>query len=121
MIKLGIIGSNSISKNQVFNLIGDFIHSMETEEESVGTIVIGGSLNGVDAGAREFATNFGFKYDLKLVDTRGNPNAVVDNSDALLVIWDGDNKSRVWPVVGRASSSGLKVVIIIPEKTKVKQ
>jgi len=120
-MKLGIIGSSSVNKNEVFNIIGNFIHSLETEHDSIDTIIIGGNLKGVNAGAMEYATSLSFKYSLDLVDTRNNAMAVSNKSDVVLAIWNGDTRDKNWNLIESTIRLGIRVAIIIPEKTKIKQ
>lgn len=125
-MKLGIVGSRGLNSNDVFEVIGNYIHSMETEDQVVDTIIVGGETNGSDGGAREFATNFGFRYQLIQVDTRndggkGTPSSVVEGSDALLAIWDGQTYGKTWNAIKHAIRKNIPFTIVGTQKVRVNQ
>ena len=114
-MRLGIIGSRTLNQNNVKEVIAQVISKSKTP---INEIVTGGA-NGVDAIAEFFAkenkikcTVFLPQYEIygKRAPLIRN-NIILENSDAILAIWDGESKGTLY-TINRSKKLGLKVMIV---------
>ena len=114
-MKLGIIGSRTLNQKNVKNVISQVVAKSKA---NITEIVTGGA-NGVDAIAELFAKENQLKCSVFLPQykTYGKRaplirnNVILENSDAVLAIWDGESKGTLY-TINRAKKLGLKVMIV---------
>lgn len=98
-MKLGIIGSRTLNQKNVKEIISQVVTKSKNK---IDEIVTGGA-NGVDSIAELFAKQNHIKRSVFLpqYETYGKRaplirnNVILENSDAILAIWDGESKGTL--------------------------
>ena len=120
-MKLGIVGSRTLNQKNVKEIISQVV---EKSKNKIDEIVTGGA-NGVDSIAELYAKQNNIKCSVFLpqYETYGKRaplirnNVILENSDAILAIWDGESKGTLY-TINRAKKLGLKVMIVNLEAAK---
>lgn len=98
-MKLGIVGSRTLNQKNVKEIISQVV---EKSKNKIDEIVTGGA-NGVDSIAELYAKQNNIKCSVFLpqYETYGKRaplirnNVILENSDAILAIWDGESKGTL--------------------------
>lgn len=114
-MKLGIVGSRTLNQKNVKEIISQVVAKSKNK---IDEIVTGGA-NGVDSIAELFAKQNNIKCTVFLPQyetySKRAPlirnNVILENSDAILAIWDGESKGTLY-TINRAKKLGLKVMIV---------
>jgi predicted Rossmann fold nucleotide-binding protein DprA/Smf involved in DNA uptake len=120
-MKLGIIGSRTLNQKNVKEIISQVVSK---SKNTIDEIVTGGA-NGVDSIAEFYAKQNHIKCSVFLpqYETYGKRaplirnNVILENSDAILAIWDGESKGTLY-TINRAKKLGLKVMVVNLDPSK---
>ena len=114
-MKLGIIGSRTLNQKTVKEIISQVVNKSKSK---IDEIVTGGA-NGVDSIAEFFAKENNIKCSVFLPQYETykkraplvRNNVILENSDAVLAIWDEESKGTLY-TINRAKKLGLKVMVV---------
>lgn len=128
-MRVGIIGSNSVTnKEEVNKIINAFIYSKKDETDSLVILGTGGKgvANFVKEWCEDSQTDFVEFLPYHLVDNKVDFSSkfffirnkqIIDNSDEVLVIWNGDCKDVEYGIKYSQKKNLPIKVIKVPKST----
>lgn len=114
-MRLAIIGSRTLNQKIVKEIISQVVAKSKSKIEEIVT----GGANGVDSIAEYFAKEKKIKCSVFLPQYETykkrapliRNNVILENSDGVLAIWDGESKGTLY-TINRAKKLGLKVMVV---------